>query len=82
MASQYFSNLFSKDTSINPNDLTNLFDAKITQEMNRDLCKPYSEEEISNVLFQIGPFKAPRPDGFPTRFFQRNWGLMKASYFL
>ena len=64
--------------SINPDDLTNLFDAKITLEMNRDLCRPYSEEEIGNALFQIGPLKAPGPDGFPAQFFQRNWGLMKA----
>ena len=78
MASQYFSDLFSKDMSINPDDLTNLFDAKITPEMNRDLCRLYIEEEIGNALFQIGPLKAPGPDGFPARFFQRNWGLMKA----
>ena len=78
MASQYFSDLFSKHMSINPDDLTNLFDAKITLEMNRDLCRPYSEEEIGNALFQIRPLKAPGPDGFPARFFQRNWGLMKA----
>jgi len=78
MASQYFSDLFSKDMSINPDDLTNLFDAKITLEMNRGLCRPYSEEEIGNALFQIGPLKAPGPDGFPAQFFQRNWGLMKA----
>lgn len=31
----------------------------------------------SNALFQIGPLKAPDPDGFPARFFQRNWGLLK-----
>jgi hypothetical protein len=28
-------------------------------------------------LFQIGPLKAPRPDGFLARFFQRNWGTLK-----
>ena len=33
--------------------------------------------EISNALFQIGPLKAPGPDGFPARFFQRNWGLIQ-----
>jgi hypothetical protein len=41
------------------------------------LCKEFSDEEISDALFQIGPLKAPGPDGMPTRFFQRNWGLMK-----
>jgi hypothetical protein len=28
-------------------------------------------------LFHIGPLKAPGPDGFPARFFQQNWGIMK-----
>lgn len=41
-----------------------LFDVVITDEMNADLCKPYSQEEISDALFQIGPLKAPGPDGF------------------
>lgn len=54
-----------------------LFEECITPEMNLDFSKPYSEEEIGNALFQIGPLKAPGPDGFPGRFFQRNWLLLK-----
>ena len=38
----------------------------------------YTDDEISDALFQIGPLKAPGPDGFPGRFFQRNWGIIKA----
>jgi hypothetical protein len=45
--------------------------------MNDDLCKEFSEEEISNALFQIGPLKVPGADGFPARFFQRNWATLK-----
>ena len=28
-------------------------------------------------MFQIGPLKAPCPDGLPGRFFQRNWALLR-----
>ena len=49
----------------------------VNDEMNEDLCKPFSEQEISDALFQIGPLKAPGPDGFPAGFFHRNWGLLK-----
>lgn len=49
----------------------------MTADMNDNLCRPFSEEEISDALFQIGPLKAPGPDGLPARFFQRNWGLLK-----
>jgi hypothetical protein len=47
-------------------------DAKITDEMNVDLCRSFSAEEISDALFQMGPLKAPGPDGFPARFYQRH----------
>jgi hypothetical protein len=33
--------------------------------------------EFSDALFQIGPLKVPGPDGFPRRFFQRNWSMVK-----
>jgi hypothetical protein len=78
MATQYFSSLFTKDPSLNPDELVDRFVPKISSEINEDLCTLYTEEEIGNALFQIGPLKAPGPDGFPARIFQRNWGLMKS----
>jgi hypothetical protein len=45
--------------------------------MNGELLKEYTDQEIGDALFQIGPLKAPGPDGFPARFFQRNWGIIK-----
>jgi hypothetical protein len=45
--------------------------------MNAGLCKEFSDEEIGDALFQIGPLKAPRPDGMPRLFFQRNWAIVK-----
>lgn len=45
--------------------------------MNTSLTKEFTEKEISDALFQIGPLKAPGPDGFPARFFQLNWETLK-----
>jgi hypothetical protein len=45
--------------------------------MNDGLCKQFSEEDISDALFQIGLLNAPGPDGFPAHFWQRNWGLFR-----
>jgi hypothetical protein len=45
--------------------------------MNQDLCKEFSDDEISTTLFQIGPLKAPGADGFPAHFYQRHWGTLK-----
>ena len=50
---------------------------KVIADMNNYLFKEFSDEQISDALFQIGPLKAPRPDGFPARFFQRNWGVVR-----
>ena len=45
------------------------FEKRVTQDMNDRLCKDFTEEEIGDALFQIGPLKAPGPDGFPAHFF-------------
>lgn len=73
----FFQQLYTKDDNLNPVNLLNMFHEKISEQMNADLIKPFTDEEISDALFQIGPLKAPGPDGFPARFLQRNWGLLK-----
>jgi hypothetical protein len=54
-----------------------LFGEVITEEVNEKLCQQFSEQEISDAIFQIGPLKAHGPDGFPARFYQKNWGVLK-----
>lgn len=38
---------------------------------------PISTIEIEEVVFQLGPHKAPRPDGIPAFFFQEFWKQLK-----
>lgn len=77
MAQDFFKSLYSRDDNVNPEALVSLLQQGVSSEMNEMLCMEFSDEEIGNALFQIGPLKAPGPDGFPARFFQRNWGMMK-----
>jgi predicted CopG family antitoxin len=77
MATSYFQELFTRDPSLNSEELLALTHEKVTPAMNDDLCKDFTEEEISDALFQIGPLKAPGVDGFPARFYQRNWATIK-----
>jgi hypothetical protein len=73
----FFKNLYTRDPLVNPEDILNLINTPITQDINEGLCKEFIDDEISDALFQIGPLKAPGPDGMPGRFFQRNWALLK-----
>ena len=62
---------------MDPTEVLDTITPKVSLEMNEALCRAYTEEEISNALFQIGPLKAPGCDGFPDRFYQRNWETLK-----
>jgi hypothetical protein len=77
MTTKFFQELYVADTSVAPEPLLHLFQPCVTDEMNFALCQDFSNEEIGDALFQMGPLKAPGPDGFPMRFFQRNWEVLK-----
>jgi hypothetical protein len=64
MATSYFQELFTRDPQLNYDELIGLLQERVTAEMNDSLCKEFSEEEIGDALFQIGPLKAPGIDGF------------------
>jgi hypothetical protein len=73
----FFKVLYIKDKTVEPHSILHLFHTKINAETNDRLSQEFTNEEISNALFQIGPMEALGHDGFPARFFQRNWGFMK-----
>ena len=77
-AMDYFKNIFTSIPSVDPSPIINLVQSVIDEDTNASLCVDFTEE-ISDALFQIRPLKAPGPDGFPARFFQRNWGTIKES---
>jgi hypothetical protein len=77
LATCFFQNLFTKDASVTASVVIDLLQAKVDDQMNESLTAPFSEKEIGDALFQIGPLKAPGPDGYPARFLQRNWGTLK-----
>jgi hypothetical protein len=44
---------------------------------NATLVSPFPKEEVRLAIFQMEHNKAPGPDGFPTKFYQTFWSLMK-----
>jgi hypothetical protein len=79
MARDFFKNLYTAHEEVNPTELWQTFETRISDEANISLCKTFTDKEISDALFQIGPLKALRPNGFPARFFQRDWDIMKSN---
>lgn len=60
IANSFFKQLHTYDISVDTSHTMPL----VKDNMNADLCKHFSDQEISDALFQIGPLKAPRPYGF------------------
>lgn len=78
LATDYFKEIYKADPNLDQASVSQLFQKKVTAAMNENLCKEFTDEEIADALFQIGPLKAPGPDGFPARFYQRNWATIKS----
>lgn len=64
MAVDFFRDLYSADSNVDPSELIELMNTKITEDMNEALCRSFSAKKISDALFQMGPLKVPSPDGF------------------
>jgi hypothetical protein len=77
MAVSFFKDLYLVEPGVNTEEVVNLFQPIIYDATNSNLCKEFTTDEISDALFQIGPLKAPGPDGFSAQFFQRNWATLK-----
>jgi hypothetical protein len=72
MASTFFQQLYRADPLVCPQELLQLVQPMVMVNLNDDLCKEYSNQEIADALFQTGPIKVSLPNGFPAHFFQRN----------
>jgi hypothetical protein len=77
MTMSYFQSLYTKDPTLDHSNIAELLHENITQDMNNQLCEEFTSDEITDALFQIGPLKALGPDGFPARFYEWNWELMR-----
>ncbi|OMO89581.1 reverse transcriptase [Corchorus capsularis] len=69
----FFENLY---TSCGPRDWKEVLSyvpKMITDEMNMELTRDFSIEEIKEATFQLGKHKSPGPDGFNGLFFQEYW---------
>ena len=73
VAEAHFQNLFSEDGSsdsvLTTNFLCNI-PCLVSEEENVELMKPFSKQEIIDVIWAMEPDKSPGPDGFSFHFYQ------------
>ncbi|XP_024171787.1 uncharacterized protein LOC112177760 [Rosa chinensis] len=75
VVTSYFTTIFTA-SDVDMEAITMTIEAiqpSVTQEMNVQLCAPYTSEEVKRALFQMYPTKSPGPDGMPPLFFQHYW---------
>ena len=74
-AISYFEEIYSTSS---PNQIEKVIDfipAKVTNEMNSELTRTFTKEEVVIALKQLHPTKSPGPDGMLALFFQKYWSI-------
>ena len=67
----YFEKLYATSFPSNITEVTATIPAKVTSEMNQDLIREFTKEEVEDSLKQMHPTKALGPDGMSVIFFQK-----------
>jgi hypothetical protein len=80
MAHHFYEDLFTSEPGLAMDPVLDAIPSKVDDRMNEDLCKTYSNEEINDAMFQMGPTKAPGPGGFMSMFYQVHWDLIRTRY--
>ena len=76
VATGYFYNLFCAGNCDQMEECLNVVPKKVTPKMYDTLSSEFNAEEVKMVLFQMGPTKAPGPDGMNALFYQRFWHVV------
>ncbi|KAM1316165.1 hypothetical protein ACFX2F_019844 [Malus domestica] len=69
----YFSKLFDSQGATDMSEIMRVVTPKVSAEMNQELLRPVSNDEIKAMLFQMHLTKAPGPDGMSPGFYQKHW---------
>ena len=72
----YFEDIYSTSNPILIDEVTAAIPTIVTEEMNMELSRNFTREEIVTALKQIHPTKSPGPDGMPALFFQKYWDIV------
>ena len=76
VAVDYFDNLFCAGSCNQMDECLSTVLAKVSTTMQDMLSRDFTADEIKETVFQMGPIKAPGPDGMNALFYQIFWHIM------
>jgi hypothetical protein len=76
---RFYKGLFgeSEENSFNLDEDRTDYINQVTISENELLTTPFNEKEIRDAIFAMEHNKAPGPDGFPAKFYQKFWEVIK-----
>ena len=72
----YFCSLFQYAPTSNFHPFLQEIEPKVTNQMNAELTRPFSDLDAEQSLKQMKPLMAPGPDGMPPFFFNSYWSVV------
>ena len=72
----FYSSLFTSARPTNAQGILEVIQPIVTEEMNTNLTREFTRQEVDLALKEMAPLKAPGPDGMPPLFFQSFWPLI------
>ncbi|MCH99416.1 hypothetical protein A2U01_0020428, partial [Trifolium medium] len=76
LANDFYKKLFSADQISRPWANIGITYPVLDPVVMSNLAEPVSKEEIRRAVFNMHPWKAPGPDGFPAGFYQKSWDIV------
>ena len=72
----FYTRLFTSERPANAHGILEVIQPLVTEDMNTNLTRDFTKQDVDHALKEMAPLKAPGPDGMPPLFFQSFWPLI------